>query len=53
VGRAGWSIACNLGLRELVAETPEQFVTLAARRRSRAFFTRTLALAAAVSFDTD
>jgi protein O-GlcNAc transferase len=31
VGRAGWSQLCNLGLRELAAETPGQFVTLAAR----------------------
>ena len=29
VGRAGWSQLCNLGLRELAAETPEQFVGLA------------------------
>jgi predicted O-linked N-acetylglucosamine transferase (SPINDLY family) len=31
VGRAGWSIVCNLGLREMAAETPEQYVALAAR----------------------
>ncbi|HMF19344.1 MAG TPA: tetratricopeptide repeat protein, partial [Gemmataceae bacterium] len=31
VGRAGWSQLCNLGLQELAAETPEQFVALAAR----------------------
>ncbi len=30
VGRAGWSHVCNLGLKELAAETPEQFVALAA-----------------------
>jgi len=30
-GRAGWSQLCNLGLQELGAETPEQFVALAAR----------------------
>jgi predicted O-linked N-acetylglucosamine transferase (SPINDLY family) len=28
-GRAGWSQLCNLGLKELAAETPEQFVALA------------------------
>ena len=31
VGRAGWSQLCNLGLKELAAETPEQYVALAAR----------------------
>jgi len=31
VGRAGWSQVCNLGLKELAAETPEQYVALAAR----------------------
>ena len=31
VGRAGWSQLCNLGLQELAAETPEQYVALAAR----------------------
>jgi protein O-GlcNAc transferase len=31
VGRAGWSQLCNLDLKELAAETPEQFVELAAR----------------------
>jgi protein O-GlcNAc transferase len=30
VGRAGWSQLCNLHLEELAAETPEQFVALAA-----------------------
>ena len=30
VGRAGWSQLCNLGLKELAAETPEQYVALAA-----------------------
>jgi predicted O-linked N-acetylglucosamine transferase (SPINDLY family) len=30
-GRAGWSQLCNLGLKELAAETPEQYVALAAR----------------------
>jgi protein O-GlcNAc transferase len=30
VGRAGWSQLCNLDLKELAAETPEQFVALAA-----------------------
>jgi predicted O-linked N-acetylglucosamine transferase (SPINDLY family) len=30
VGRAGWSQLCNLGLRELAAETPEQYVARAA-----------------------
>jgi protein O-GlcNAc transferase len=29
VGRAGWSQLCNLGLEELAAETPEQFVAIA------------------------
>jgi predicted O-linked N-acetylglucosamine transferase (SPINDLY family) len=31
VGRAGWSQLCNLGLEELAAKTPEEFVELAAR----------------------
>jgi predicted O-linked N-acetylglucosamine transferase (SPINDLY family) len=31
VGRAGWSQLCNLDLKDLAAETPEQFVDLAAR----------------------
>src|SRR5262249_53214820 len=31
IGRAGWSLLCNLGLEELAAETPEQYVALAAR----------------------
>ena len=31
VGRAGWSLLCNLGLKELAAETPEEFVELAVR----------------------
>jgi predicted O-linked N-acetylglucosamine transferase (SPINDLY family) len=31
VGRAGWSLMSNLGLQELAAETPEQYVALAAR----------------------
>jgi len=30
VGRAGWSQLCNLGLQDLAAETPQQFVALAA-----------------------
>ncbi len=30
VGRAGWSQLCNLGLPELAAQTPEQYVALAA-----------------------
>jgi predicted O-linked N-acetylglucosamine transferase (SPINDLY family) len=29
-GRAGWSLLCNLGLKELAADTAEQFVALAA-----------------------
>ena len=29
VGRAGWSQLCNLGLPELAARTPEEFVTIA------------------------
>jgi len=32
VGRAGWSFACNLDLKELAAQTPEEFVALASRR---------------------
>jgi len=31
VGRAGWSQLCNLDLEEMAAETPEQYVALAAR----------------------
>jgi len=31
VGRAGWSLLCNLGLQELAAQTPEQYVALATR----------------------
>ena len=31
VGRAGWSQLCNLDLKELAAETPEQFVAMAAQ----------------------
>jgi predicted O-linked N-acetylglucosamine transferase (SPINDLY family) len=31
VGRAGWSQLCNLGLQELAAQTPQQYVTLAAQ----------------------
>jgi predicted O-linked N-acetylglucosamine transferase (SPINDLY family) len=30
-GRAGWSQLCNLGLKELAAETPEEYVAVAAR----------------------
>ena len=30
-GRAGWCQLCNLGLQELAAETPENFVALAVR----------------------
>jgi protein O-GlcNAc transferase len=30
VGRAGWSQLCNLDLKELAAETPEQYLSLAA-----------------------
>jgi predicted O-linked N-acetylglucosamine transferase (SPINDLY family) len=30
VGRAGWSQLCNLDLKELAAETPEDYVALAA-----------------------
>jgi tetratricopeptide (TPR) repeat protein len=30
-GRAGWSQLCNLDLKELAAESPEQYVALAAR----------------------
>jgi predicted O-linked N-acetylglucosamine transferase (SPINDLY family) len=30
VGRAGYSQLCNLGLRELAAETPQQYVAMAA-----------------------
>src|SRR5206468_10473769 len=33
-GRAGWSQLCNLGLSELAAETPEEYVTLAAQLAS-------------------
>jgi predicted O-linked N-acetylglucosamine transferase (SPINDLY family) len=31
MGRAGWSQLCNLGLEEFAAETPEQYVGLAAQ----------------------
>jgi predicted O-linked N-acetylglucosamine transferase (SPINDLY family) len=31
VGRAGWSQVCNLGLSDLAAQTPAQYVTLAAK----------------------
>jgi predicted O-linked N-acetylglucosamine transferase (SPINDLY family) len=31
VGRAGWSLLSNLGLRELAAKSPEQYVALAAQ----------------------
>jgi protein O-GlcNAc transferase len=31
VGRAGWSQLCNLDLKELAAETPEQFIAIVAR----------------------
>jgi predicted O-linked N-acetylglucosamine transferase (SPINDLY family) len=31
VGRAGWSQLCNLGLQELAAQTPQQYVALAAQ----------------------
>jgi predicted O-linked N-acetylglucosamine transferase (SPINDLY family) len=31
VGRAGWSQLCNLGLQELAAQTPEQYVALVAQ----------------------
>jgi predicted O-linked N-acetylglucosamine transferase (SPINDLY family) len=31
MGRAGWSQLCNLGLKELAAERPEQYVALAAQ----------------------
>jgi predicted O-linked N-acetylglucosamine transferase (SPINDLY family) len=31
VGRAGWSQLCNLGLPELAAETPAEYVAIAAR----------------------
>ena len=34
VGRAGWSLCCNLGLRELAARTPEQFVEIATKLAS-------------------
>ena len=30
VGRGGWSQLCNLGLKDLAAQTPEQYVRLAA-----------------------
>jgi len=30
LGRGGWTQLCNLGLQELAAETPEQYVALAA-----------------------
>ena len=31
MGRAGWSQLCNLGLQDLAAETPEEFLALAVR----------------------
>jgi predicted O-linked N-acetylglucosamine transferase (SPINDLY family) len=31
VGRAGWSQLCNLNLKELAAETPQQFIAIAAQ----------------------
>jgi predicted O-linked N-acetylglucosamine transferase (SPINDLY family) len=31
VGRAGWSQLCNLNLKELAAQTPEQFVEIAVK----------------------
>ncbi len=31
VGRAGWSQLCNLDLKELAAETPEQYIAIAAQ----------------------
>ena len=31
VGRAGWSQLCNLDLKELAAETPEQYISMAAQ----------------------
>ena len=31
VGRAGWSQLCNLDLKELAAETPEQYMAMAAQ----------------------
>ena len=31
MGRAGWSQLCNLGLQELAAETPDEYVAIAAR----------------------
>jgi protein O-GlcNAc transferase len=31
VGRAGWSQLCNLDLKDLAAETPEQYVAIVAR----------------------
>jgi predicted O-linked N-acetylglucosamine transferase (SPINDLY family) len=31
VGRAGWSQSCNLGLPELVARTPEEYVSIACK----------------------
>jgi predicted O-linked N-acetylglucosamine transferase (SPINDLY family) len=31
VGRAGWSQLCNLGLQELAAATPEEYVEIAVR----------------------
>ena len=29
VGRVGWSLLCNLGLQELAAQTPDEYVALA------------------------
>ena len=31
VGRAGWSQLCNLDLKELAAETPQQYIAIAAQ----------------------
>jgi predicted O-linked N-acetylglucosamine transferase (SPINDLY family) len=31
VGRAGWSQLCNLGLPELAARTPEEYVSIAGK----------------------
>jgi predicted O-linked N-acetylglucosamine transferase (SPINDLY family) len=31
VGRAGWSVLCNLGLEELAAQRPEEYMSLAVR----------------------
>src|SRR5262249_50922137 len=34
VGRAGWSQLCNLDLKELAAESPEQYIAMAAQLAS-------------------